>query len=269
MNQIPFIDPIAFQLGPISIHWYGISYLAGIILGWTYLKLYVSRFSKSWSSVEIDDLVFYAAIGAVIGGRIGYTFFYDWGSFVENPIKIFALWEGGMSFHGGIIGVAVALFFFAKKTEKNLLSVGDFFVPAVPIGLGLGRCANFINQELWGLPSNVSWAVTFTNPAAGFIARHPSQLYQAVGEGLIIFVLLFFFVRVELREGKVTALFLIFYSLFRFLAEFFREPDAHLGYILGGWLTMGQILTVPLMFIGVAIFFKDTVDMKTIKRKYL
>lgn len=251
--MFPNIDPVAVQLGPVAIHWYGLSYLAGIALGWWYLS-WRARFARGdWNGDAVSDVVFYAALGAVAGGRIGYVLFYSFDSYLTDPMQIFAVWRGGMSFHGGVVGTILALWIYARRTGRRFLVVSDFVVPAVPIGLTLGRVANFINQELWGAPSDLPWAVLFTHPAAGGVARHPSQLYEAGLEGLGLFVILFWVARHSPPVGRLTGLFLLGYSFFRIAVEFVREPDNHIGYLYADWLTMGQVLSLPMAIVGLSL----------------
>ena len=258
MIAVPDIDPVAIYLGPIKIYWYGLAYIVGIGLGWLYIKSTDKFHKKQLLPEEIDDLIFYTALGAVIGGRLGYCLFYDFNSVILKPLMILAIWNGGMSFHGGLIGATCSMLVFSKVNQKHFLEMSDRIVSGIPIGLFLGRIANFINQELWGLPSNVPWAVIFSSPHSGGIARHPSQLYEAFCEGLIIFAVLYFCLRKGCRVGVLTASFLILYGIFRFTIEFFREPDLHLGYFFGGTLTLGQILTIPMLILGIVmiIYFR-------------
>ena len=253
MIAFPDINPIALELGPIAIHWYGLSYITGIGLGWWYLVRTAGRAQPPWTSEAVADVVFYAALGAVLGGRLGYILFYNISSYMADPFAIFAVWRGGMSFHGGLLGTIVALLWFATKTRRRLLAVSDFLLPALPIGLGLGRVANFINQELWGAPSQLPWAVVFSNPAAAGLARHPSQLYEALLEGVVLFVLLSMANRRTHPTGYITGLFLLFYGVFRSGVEFVREPDQHIGYVYGGWVTMGQLLSLPMIVAGLML----------------
>ncbi len=256
MLAFPAIDPIAFELGPLAVRWYGLSYLAGIGLTWWLLHRRCGRpAARDWTAEEVSDLVFYAAIGAVLGGRIGYVLFYNFHEYLDNPLELFAVWRGGMSFHGGSLGVVIALALFARRVRRPFFGVADFVIPAVPIGLFLGRIANFVNQELWGAPSSVPWAVMFTHPAAGGVARHPSQLYEALLEGLLLFVILNWLQARTPARGIVSATFLIGYGLCRFAVEFVREPDAHIGYLWQGWLTMGQVLSLPMVLAGLVILF--------------
>ena len=247
------IDPIAFKLGPVAVHWYGLAYIAGIALAWLYLNRRARRAMGNWRSDQVADLVFYGALGAVLGGRIGYVLFYNAVEFLQAPLTIFAVWQGGMSFHGGILGGIVAFAWYARGHGRRLLAVSDFVVPAVPIGLGLGRIANFVNQELWGAPTTLPWGVVFSHPAAGSLARHPSQLYEALLEGLCLFVILHLISTQARAVGTVSAWFLMLYAVFRGAVEFVREPDAHIGYLGWGWVTMGQALSLPMLVAGLAI----------------
>ncbi len=258
MIAFPDIDPVALQLGPVAIHWYGLAYVAAIGLGWWYLRRQAVDTAGSWSPDDVADVVFYAAVGGVLGGRIGYGLFYNLPTYLSDPLAIFAVWQGGMSFHGGLVGIVIALWLFCRARDRSFVSTTDFLIPAIPIGLGLGRVANFINQELWGAPSELPWAVVFTHPAAGALARHPSQLYEAVLEGVVLFVAMYLLVRVRPRTGIITGSFLCAYGAIRFAIEFVREPDAHLGYLHGDWLTMGQVLSTPMLIAGIAFVFWAT-----------
>ncbi|MGR9090112.1 MAG: prolipoprotein diacylglyceryl transferase, partial [Gammaproteobacteria bacterium] len=253
MLPFPTIDPVAVNLGPIAIHWYGLAYLAGIGLGWWLLRRAAARSNSLWTRDDVADVVFFAAIGAVLGGRIGYALFYNFGDTVASPLSILAVWRGGMSFHGGVLGFIVALALFARSRERPFLAVTDFVLPVVPIGLFFGRVANFINQELWGAPTTLPWGVLFTHPAAGGIARHPSQLYEALLEGVLLFFLLRTVAAQRTRTGAVSATFLIAYGIMRAGIEFVREPDQHIGYLAFGWVTMGQILSLPMVIGGLLI----------------
>ena len=250
MIRFPDIDPVALQLGPIAVHWYGLSYLAGIGLGWLYLRWLVRYAAVDWEREEIADIVFYAALGGVLGGRIGYVLFYNLDSYLSDPLALFAVWQGGMSFHGGLLGIVAALLWLSKSRRRSFVRLTDFLAPAVPIGLGLGRVANFINQELWGAPTEVPWGVVFTHPLAGPLARHPSQLYEAGLEGVVLFTVLLLITRARPPAGVISGTFLMGYGLIRFSIEFFREPDSHIGYLYGGWLTMGQVLSMPMVVFG-------------------
>lgn len=249
----PNIDPIAFQLGPLKVHWYGIMYLIGFGAAWWLGRLRADRPNSGWTEQQIGDLIFYGALGAVLGGRIGYVLFYDLPAYVAEPLRIFKVWEGGMSFHGGLIGVLVAMTLYSRHINKTFFETMDFLAPLVPIGLGAGRIGNFINGELWGRISDVPWAMVFPN--GGPLARHPSQLYEAFLEGLVLFTILWWYSHKPRPRMAVSGLFLLCYGLFRFTVEFVRMPDAQLGYLALGWVTMGQVLSTPLILIGGALWW--------------
>ncbi len=259
MIRFPAIDPIAFEIGPLAVRWYGLSYVVGIGLAWWLLHRRAGRgVARDWTPAEVSDLVFYGALGAVFGGRIGYGLFYNFHAYFADPTELLAVWRGGMSFHGGTLGVILAIALFARRTGKAFLAVADFVLPAVPIGLFLGRLANFVNQELWGAPSAVPWAVLFSSPAAGGVPRHPSQIYEALLEGVLLFALLNILQTRQPCRGVIAATFLVGYGLCRFAVEFVREPDAQLGYLWQGWLTMGQLLSLPMILGGLALLFFAT-----------
>ena len=251
MLPFPDIDPVAVQIGPLAIRWYGLSYVAGILIGWWLLARRARRPAAPFSPEQVGDIVFFAALGAVLGGRIGYVLFYKFGSYLEDPLSVFAVWQGGMSFHGGVLGFVIATAWFAHRTRVPFLSVTDFVVPAVPVGLFFGRIANFINGELWGRVTDQPWGMVF--PGAGPLPRHPSQLYEAVLEGLVLFALLWRYSAAPRPLGRVSGLFLLGYGAFRFAVEFLREPDRHLGFIAFDFLTMGQILSLPMVALGIAL----------------
>jgi phosphatidylglycerol---prolipoprotein diacylglyceryl transferase len=250
MLQFPAINPVALQLGPLAIHWYGLAYLAGIGLGWRVLSYRAVRSDGRWSREEVADLVFYAAVGAVLGGRLGYGIFYNFAQYLREPLSILAVWRGGMSFHGGVLGFICAMAWFARRGGRSFFEIADFVLPVVPIGLFFGRIANFVNQELWGAPSTLPWSVVFTVPAAGGLARHPSQLYEAALEGLVLFAILNWLWHRRPARGVIAGAFLLGYGVFRFGIEFIREPDQHMGYLYGHWLTMGHVLSVPMALAG-------------------
>jgi phosphatidylglycerol:prolipoprotein diacylglycerol transferase len=253
----PNIDPVIVQIGPLAIHWYGLGYVVGILFAWWYAKRLISK-PNLWPNdtapikpVDIDDFLIWAAAGVVIGGRLGYMLFYDFARYAANPLEALAIWQGGMSFHGGLAGVTVAMILFARRRGFSAFSLFDVIAAGAPVGLGLVRVTNFINSELWGRPTDVPWAVVFPN--GGPFARHPSQIYEAILEGLVLFVVLFVLVhrgKALKRPGMVAGVFIAGYGLSRIFVEFFREPDAHIGYLLGGWLTMGMVLSIPLVLIG-------------------
>ena len=248
------LDPIAFQVGPFAVRWYGLAYIAGFICAF----LVIANLAKRWK-VRVDEdsfftIVFAVIIGVILGGRLGYVLFYGDGYYLQHPEKILAFNEGGMSFHGGLIGVLAGGMIAAKITRIPFLTLADMGCVGAAIGLFFGRCANFVNGELWGAPTDLPWGVVFGG-AAGEIARHPSQLYEALLEGVVIFIVLFALSRKKppLPRGTHFGLFLIMYGTFRFLVEFIREPDVQLGYLWGGWLTMGQLLSLPLVIAGIVI----------------
>jgi len=242
----PQFDPVAIQLGPLAIRWYGLMYLvafvAGILLGRLRIK---QRPDLGWSYKDLDDLLFYCVIGVVLGGRLGYVLFYKLTEYLHDPIKIFYVWEGGMSFHGGFLGVILAMLWFARRCKRHWFAVTDFLAPLVPLGLGAGRIGNFINGELWGRATNVSWGMIFPTAGDGQ-PRHPSQLYEAGLEGVLLFAIIWGFSRKPRPMGAVSALFLISYGVLRFLVEFTRQPDAFLVDLPMGW-SMGQWLSLPMI----------------------
>ncbi|HYP56903.1 MAG TPA: prolipoprotein diacylglyceryl transferase [Beijerinckia sp.] len=253
----PAIDPVLINIGPFPIRWYALSYITGMMLGWAYARSLVQN-ERLWGIVPrppilaVDDLLVYAALGVILGGRIGYVLFYNFSFYLAHPLEIPAVWEGGMSFHGGLAGTAVALFLLGKRYKIAVRTVADVCCAAVPIGLFLGRIANFIKPELWGRPTDVPWAMIF--PGAGPLPRHPSQLYEAGLEGLVLFLLLFVVIRLGAlqRPGLVTGLFGAGYGIARITCEFFREPDPQLGFLFGG-ATMGMLLSLPLVLIGAGL----------------
>ena len=246
----PQFDPVALQLGPLAIHWYGLMYLLafGLVLVLGRWRIQHQPWT-GWTNKMLDDALFYGVLGVILGGRIGYILFYKPDDFLANPLDIFKVWEGGMSFHGGFLGVVLAMVLFARSRKLHWLSVTDFIAPLVPLGLAAGRLGNFINGELWGRPTNLPWGMVFPQAADG-IARHPSQLYQFAGEGLLLFVIVWLFARKPRAVGAVSAVFLIGYGVLRFLAEFTREPDSFLG-LLGLGLSMGQWLSLPMIIVGI------------------
>ena len=247
----PTIDPVALSLGPIKIHWYGLMYVIGFLALWYFASRRAKQPGSGWTAEQVSDFVFYGALGVILGGRLGYMLFYNLPHYLAYPLDVFKVWQGGMSFHGGLIGVLLAMLYFARKTGKTFFTVADFFAPWVPIGLGLGRLGNFINHELWGRTTDGPWGMVFRE--AGPLPRHPSQLYQAALEGAALFVILWLFARKPRPTASVSGLFLIFYGLFRILVEFVREPDPQLGYLAFGWLTMGQVLSVPMILFGIGL----------------
>ncbi len=261
MLMYPQIDPVALQLGPIAIHWYGLTYLAafGLFLWLGTRRLKHPPFNRlqgeaAWTRRDVEDLLFQGVVGVIVGGRLGYCLFYKPAYYLSHPLEIFAVWEGGMSFHGGLLGVIAAMIWFASSRKRSWLQVVDFVAPCVPTGLAAGRIGNFINGELWGRFADPSlpWAMVF--PQSGTMQpRHPSQIYQFLLEGLLLFVLLWLYAQKERKPGQVAAVFLMGYGSLRFIAEYFREPDAYLG-ILSLGLSMGQWLCLPMVFAGAAMW---------------
>ncbi|EKE01826.1 MAG: hypothetical protein ACD_21C00040G0002 [uncultured bacterium] len=251
MLTYPHIEKIALQIGPIKIYWYGIMYLLGFALAWWLAKIRARKLNYNWDSEIISDFIFYCAIGGILGGRIGYVLFYDFSAFVHDPLLVFKIWLGGMSFHGGIIGLIIAIFFFARKVKLPFLSMLDFAAPLAPLGIALGRIGNFINSELWGRVTTAPWGVVFPN--GGPLPRHPSQLYEALAEGVFLYIVVWLYSAKPRTPGKVSALFLLVYGMIRFGCEFFREPDQQIGFIALNWLTMGQLLSLPLIIIGITM----------------
>ncbi|MEE9452455.1 MAG: prolipoprotein diacylglyceryl transferase [Gammaproteobacteria bacterium] len=248
----PYINPIAIEIGPLSIYWYGIMYLLGFAGAWLLGLWRAKKSDGRWTSTQVGDLIFFAAIGVIVGGRVGYVLFYDFANFISNPFSIFAVWQGGMAFHGGLVGVALALWWFSHKQKKHYLDITDFIAPLVPFGLAVGRIGNFINGELWGRVTTVPWGMVF--PHVGPEPRHPSMLYEGLLEGVLLFVILWWVSAKPKPRGMISALFLILYGGFRFFVEFFRQPDPQLGFIAFNWLTMGQLLSSLMITAGIILF---------------
>jgi phosphatidylglycerol:prolipoprotein diacylglycerol transferase len=254
MLQYPHIDPIAVSLGPVRIHWYGIMYLLGFAGGWWLARYRARQPGSSWKAADVDDFVFYAMLGVILGGRIGYVLFYGLPLWRSDWLYLFKIWEGGMSFHGGMLGVIAATAIFARQRGRRIGDVFDFAVPLPGVGLFFGRIGNFINGELWGRPTDVPWAMLVPDPNGGAaIARHPSQLYEATLEGLVLFSILWLYTSRPRPRYAPSGLFLICYSVARIAVEFVREPDVQIGYLAGGWFTMGQLLSLPMLALGIAM----------------
>ncbi len=248
----PNFDPIAFSAGPLSIHWYGLMYLVGFAVGGGLGWYRAAQPNSGWHSEEILDFIFYISVGVIIGGRMGYVVFYNLLFYLSDPLSIISIWDGGMSFHGGLLGVVVALYAYAKKTHRSIYAVADFLAPLCIPGLGFGRLGNFINQELWGRASDAPWAVLFhTMPDT---PRHPSQLYEFALEGVVLFIIVWYYSSRPRPVGRVCGVFLLGYGCFRFFVEFFRQPDAHLGAVALDWMTMGQLLSLPMILAGLYFF---------------
>ena len=244
----PMIDPVALDLGFLKIHWYGLMYVFGFLGGYALTLRRIGLGSFPLTKEQMSDFLGWIALGVILGGRVGYMVFYQPDRLLADPLSLLYVWEGGMAFHGGLLGVVALTWLYARKVGVQPLALGDALAPVIPIGLGLGRIGNFIGGELWGRTSDVPWAMVF--PGAGPEPRHPSQLYQFFLEGVVLFAVLWWFSSRPRRRGQVTGLFLLGYGLARFSVEFVREPDAHLGFIWMNWLTMGQLLTLPMIAVG-------------------
>lgn len=256
MLQYPIIDPVALQIGPLKIHWYGLMYLVGIFGGWGLALFRARQLNNAWTSEQIGDVIFFAALGVVLGGRAGYMLFYDLPHFLTEPLSLLKIWEGGMSFHGGLLGVLVSMYLYSRKFKRPFFELTDFIAPLVPIGLGAGRIGNFINGELWGRVTDVPWGMVYPNPLAGPLPRHPSPLYEFVLEGVVLFTILWCYSAKPRPRMAVSGLFLICYGFFRIIAECFRQPDIQLGYLAFNWLTMGQLLSLPMILFGSYLFYR-------------
>ena len=247
----PDIDPVALSIGPLAVHWYGLMYLLSFLIGWGLGIVRSKQPHVHWQREEVGDFLFYVVLGVVIGGRVGYMLFYQPGLLLENPLQLFYIWQGGMSFHGGMLGVIAAAGWFARVTRRSFFDITDFVAPIVPVGLFFGRIANFINGELIGRVTDVPWAMIY--PRIDMAPRHPSELYEAALEGLLLFAILWWFASKPRPRMAVSGLFLIGYGCLRFFAEFFRQPDAFLGFVAFDWMTMGQILCTPMILGGILL----------------
>ncbi|GKV75774.1 prolipoprotein diacylglyceryl transferase [Pectobacterium brasiliense] len=266
----PQFDPVIFSIGPLALHWYGLMYLVGFVFAMWLAVRRANKPGSSWTKDEVENLLYMGFLGVFVGGRLGYVLFYAFPSFLENPLYLFKVWDGGMSFHGGLMGVICVMLWFAHRTKRHFFQVADFIAPLIPFGLGAGRLGNFINGELWGrVTTDTPWAMLFpgsrgedmalavSNPQwqaifnqYGMLPRHPSQLYQMMLEGVALFIILNLFIRKSRPMGSVSGLFLIGYGMFRIITEFFRQPDAQLG-LFGGLFSMGQILSLPMVIAGI------------------
>jgi phosphatidylglycerol:prolipoprotein diacylglycerol transferase len=263
--DFPNISPIAFSLGPVVVRWYSLAYMVGLFGGWVYAKKIAQNWKNGVSAEDIDDFLTWATFGVILGGRLGYVLFYNLEYFMMNPSQIFKVWQGGMSFHGGFLGVIIAMVLYSKLKKISFFALTDIIASVTPIGLFLGRIANFINGELYGrvADKDVPWAIVFPN--AGFLPRHPSQLYEALLEGVLLFIILNIigrFSKIRKFTGFLSAIFVINYAMFRLVVEYFRQPDDHLGFYFGSNITMGQILSVPMFLAGMGIIFYSVTRVK-------
>ncbi|MFW6456532.1 MAG: prolipoprotein diacylglyceryl transferase [Desulfohalobiaceae bacterium] len=250
MLEYPLIDPVAVEIGPLQLRWYGLMYLLGFGLAWLLARIRAGRPGSGWQPQELPDLIALLALGLILGARIGYVLFYEPWALWQDPWFLFKIWQGGMSFHGGLLGILICFYIFARKTGRKFFQVADFVAPLAPLGLAAGRIGNFLNAELWGRPSDLPWAMVFPDPAAGPVPRHPSQLYQAGLEGVALFILLWVFSAKQRPRMAVSGMFALGYGCLRFGGEFFRAPDPHLGLVLFDFLSMGQVLSIPLIILG-------------------
>jgi phosphatidylglycerol:prolipoprotein diacylglycerol transferase len=256
MIPYPDINPVIFRItDALQIRWYGLMYLIGFSLAWLIMRLRTKNI-PGWENTErLNDLIFYAATGAILGGRIGYCLFYNLHFLLTHPLNIFKIWEGGMSFHGGLIGVILGTWLFVRHYRLSYWEVADIMAPAVPLGLGLGRLGNFINGELWGKITTVPWGMVF--PTADLYPRHPSPLYGVLGEGILLFIIVWWYARIPRPVGSVAGVFFLGYGIIRIIEEFFRMPDPQYGYLAFGWLTMGQLLCIPMVIAGIYLIMRN------------
>ena len=250
------IDPVIADLGFVKVYWYGVMYLLAFLSAYL-LARYRIKSEVLWNTKHVDDLIFYGALGAVLGGRLGYLMFYNWPVFISNPLTFFNFQNGGMSFHGGFLGVLLAMVIFNKKYQFTFFQTTDFIAPLIPLGLGFGRIGNYINGELWGRVTDSSWGILAPDQSGLWEKRFPTQLYEALLEGLVLFCILWLFSNKKPPVIATSSLFLIFYGIFRFIIEFVRAPDSHIGYLAFDWLTMGQLLSIPMIFIGIYLLIKS------------
>jgi len=252
MLHHPNIDPVAISIGPLKVHWYGLMYLGAFVAAWWLARRRARRPGAPIDPEQVEDLIFWGAIGVIVGGRLGYVLFYGFEHFLREPLWLFRVWEGGMSFHGGLLGVLAALWWFARSRGCRVSDLFDFVAPIVPVGLGFGRIGNFIGQELWGRQTDLPWGMVFPRDPLG-LARHPSQLYQALLEGLVLFALVWWYSSRPRPRLAVSGVFLVLYGIFRFLVEFVREPDQNLGFVAMDWMTRGQLLSLPMIAAGAGL----------------
>jgi phosphatidylglycerol---prolipoprotein diacylglyceryl transferase len=267
MLTYPDIDPIALSIGPLKVHWYGLMYLVGFAAFWVLGRYRASRPDSGWTAEMVDDVLFFGVMGTIIGGRLGYMLFYGYDQLAADPLNLFKIWEGGMSFHGGLIGVLTAMWLFARRYQRRFFEVTDFIAPLVPLGLFAGRIGNFINGELWGSPTSLPWGMRLPCDRFPVYCRdlpagaqwsaplQPSQLYEALLEGVVLFLIVWLFSRRPRPTMAVSGVFLIGYGFFRFVVELIRQPDAQLGYLAFGWVTMGQVLSLPMVLAGIVLVF--------------
>ncbi len=248
MLSYPEIDPIAFQFGPLRIHWYGLMYVIGFAAAWWLARVRAAGPNSTWKPVDVDDLIFYAAVGVIAGGRLGWILVYGFERLLDDPLSFIRVWEGGMSFHGGLAGVMIAVAWFARRRGREIADVLDFTAPLPALGLFAGRIGNFINGELWGKPTDLPWGFL-----VGGDVRHPTQLYEAALEGVVLFTVIWWFTSKPRPRFAPAGLFLACYAAFRIFVEFLRLPDAHIGYLASGWLTMGQLLSLPMLIAGLGM----------------
>ena len=252
MWHYPEFDPVLVSIGPLSIHWYALSYLVGISLVWWSLGRRAKARGLAWNDEQISDMIFYGMLGVILGGRIGYVVFYGWQNLVQDPLSLFRVWEGGMSFHGGMLGVLFAMYLYGRRLGRGFFAVTDFIAPSVPIALGCGRIGNFINGELPGRVTDMPWAAIYPGEVVG---RHPSSLYQAFAEGVVLFAVLWLFSRRPRPPVTTSGMFLIAYGLLRLTTEFFRTPDSQLMFVAFDWMTMGQLLSLPMVVLGLGFIY--------------
>jgi phosphatidylglycerol:prolipoprotein diacylglycerol transferase len=244
----PDISPVLFSVGPLQVHWYGIMYLLAFGSAWLLGQWRAKHSHGLWTKQAVSDLVFYCVVGVIVGGRLGYMLFYSFPSLIHNPLSLMKVWQGGMSFHGGLLGVVISMWWFGRRFNKSFFEVADFTAPLVPLGIAAGRMGNFINGELWGKATSLPWGMVFKD--AGQIPRHPSQLYEFLFEGIVLFIIVWLFSSKPRPTMAVSGLFAFCYGIFRFCLEFVRVPDPQYGYLAWNWLTMGQVLSIPLILVG-------------------